>query len=137
MVSRNRAKRLFVWYANGLDGEYVDYAFAAAVDLTSVEFSVHNHNHIVKFYSLEPDGSEILVGEVSIVEDTSTGALNYQRKTVEFRGVTLSTLRIRFDDKIGVHMDAGNVMLICELHPYGTVAGAGKSAAVRTRVIIE
>lgn len=126
-----------MWYANGLDGEYVDYAFAAAVDLTSVEFSVHNHNHIVKFYSLEPDGSEILVGEVAIVEDTSAGALNYQRKTVEFRGVTLSTLRIRFDDKIGVHMDAGNVMLICELHPYGTVAGAGKSAAVRTRVIIE
>lgn len=126
-----------MWYANGLEGEYVDYAFATAVDLTSVEFSVHNHDHIVKFYSLETDGSEVLVGEVAIVKDSSDGALNYQRKTVEFRGVTLTTLRIRFDDKIGTHMDAGDVMLICELHPYGTVAGAGKSAAVRTRVIID
>ena len=126
-----------MWYANGLSGEYVDYAFATAVDLTSVEFSVHNHNHIVQFYSLEPDGSEVLVGEEAIIADNSANAQNYQRKTVEFRGVTLSTLRIRFNDSIGVKMDAGNVMLICELHPYGTVAGAGKSAAVRTRVIID
>ena len=126
-----------MWYANGLSGEYVDYAFATAVDLTSVEFSVHNHNHIVQFYSLEPDGSEVLVGEEAIIADSSANAQNYQRKTVEFRGVTLSTLRIRFNDSIGVKMDAGNVMLICELHPYGTVAGAGKSAAVRTRVIID
>ena len=90
-----------------------------------------------KFYSLEPDGSEVLVGEEAIIADSSANAQNYQRKTVEFRGVTLSTLRIRFNDSIGVKMDAGNVMLICELHPYGTVAGAGKSAAVRTRVIID
>lgn len=126
-----------MWYANGLAGEYVDFAFAAPVDLTSVEFSVHNHNHVVQFYSLESDGSEVLVGEEAIVADTSANAQNYQRKTTEFRGVTLSTLRIRFDDPTGVHMDAGNVMLICEMHPYGTVNGAGKSAAVRTRIIID
>ena len=59
-----------------------------------------------------------------------SGDNNYQRFMVEFRGVTLRTLRIKSDD-------ANNAFTICECHPYGTVAGAGKSAAVRTRIIID
>ena len=85
----------------------------------------------VKYHNVVDDSPEtaVLVGLITPNQD--------ERKTTEFRGVTLSTLRIRFDDPTGVHMDAGNVMLICEMHPYGTVNGAGKSAAVRTRIIID
>ena len=126
------------WMAGSLDhdSEYAEFDFGCALDLTAVDISVHNHNQTVEFYSVE-GGEEILVGEVAFEKDTSANAPDYQRRTVEFRGVTLSTLRIRVQDSIGVELWGKNIISICECHPYGTVNGAGKTAAVRTRIIID
>ena len=127
------------WLANSLDhrDEYAQFDFATAIDLTSVDISVLNHDQIVEFYSVE-GGEEILVGDWAVEKDATSGAAAYQRKMVEFRGVSLSTLRIRIQDSIGYSgWWGGPCMTICECHPYGTVNGAGKSAAVRTRIIIE
>ena len=126
------------WAAASNDhDEYVEFAFAAPVDLTKVEFSVPNHDHVVQFYSVEGD-EEILVGEVSVEQNTASGAPNYQRFNTEFRGTTLSKLRVRTVDPTGF-TDTWNIptMAIGEIYPYGTVNGAGKSAAVRTRIIID
>lgn len=123
--------------SNVHNDEYIEFAFAAPVDLTWVEFSVPNHDHVVQFYSVE-DGEELLVGEVAVVQNTASDAPNYQRFKTEFRGTTLSTLRVRTDDPIGF-TETWNIktMAFGEIYPYGTVNGAGKSAAVRTRIIID
>lgn len=128
------------WAASSKDHSsvYIDYEFGTPIDLTAVDMSVHNHDHAVEFYSLDGD-EETLVGSVAIEKNTSANALEYQRIKVDFRGVSLSTLRVRFLDSVGMNVgDWGNNVITCsELHPYGTVVGAGKSAAVRTRVIID
>ena len=126
------------WMAGSLDHdtEYAQFAFANTIDLTAVDISVHNHDQVVEFYSVEGE-EEILVGELAVEKDTAANAPEYQRKQVEFRGVSLSTLRVRIRDSIGITLWGKQIISICECHPYGTVAGAGKSAAVRTRVIIE
>jgi hypothetical protein len=118
------------------DAEYAQFAFKNTIDLTAVDISVHNHDQVVEFYSVE-GGEEVLVGEVAFEKDTAANAPDYQRKRVELRGVSLSTLRVRVQDSVGVELWGKKIISICECHPYGTVAGAGKSAAVRTRVIIE
>ena len=120
------------WYAASKSvDEYAQFDFATAIDLTAVDISVPNRTQTLQFYSVEA-GEEVLVGEYAVEYDSSlpSGDNNYQRFMVEFRGVTLRTLRIKSDD-------ANNAFTICECHPYGTVAGAGKSAAVRTRIIID
>lgn len=126
------------WMAGSLshDAEYAQFAFKNTIDLTAVDISVHNHDQVVEFYSVE-GGEEVLVGEVAFEKDTAANAPDYQRKRVELRGISLSTLRIRVQDSIGVELWGKQIISIGELHPYGTVAGAGKSAAVRTRVIID
>ena len=122
--------------SNSHGDEYVEFAFAAPVDLTKVEFSVPNHNHVVEFYSVEGD-EEILVGEVAVEQNTASDAPNYQKFETEFRGTTLSTLRIRTTDTVGFELWGAKTMAFGEIHPYCTVNGAGKSAAVRTRIIID
>ena len=117
--------------------EFVEFAFHNEIDLTKVKFSVPNHDHIVEFYSVE-DGEETLIDQVAVVEDKSDGAPDYQVIEEELRDVSLSTLRIRTVDKLG-HNAGGfglYVMAFSEIHPYGTVKGAGKTL-VRTRIIIE
>ena len=117
------------WYANTKsDDEYVQFDFAAPTDLTSVDISVANHAQTLRFYALE-GVTETLVGETAVTADGTNN--EYQRMTIEFRGVTLSSLRIKKAD------DPNNKLTISEVHPYGTVAGAGKAAAVRTRIIID
>ena len=127
------------WFANSKStAEYVQYAFGAMIDLTAVDISVPNRTHVLQFYSVEPDGSETLVAEHAVEKDTSIpdkvgnddNPNAYQHFTVEFRGLTLKTLRIKSNE-------TDVALKICECHPWGTVAGAGKSAAVRTRVIID
>ena len=122
--------------SNDHSDEYVEFAFGCPIDLTKVEFSVPNHNHVVEFYSVEGD-EEVLVGEVAVEQDTASDAPNYQRFNTEFRGVTLSTLRIRTTDSVGFELWGAKTMAFGEIHPYGTVNGAGKTAAVRTRIIID
>ena len=127
------------WFANSSSAaEYAQYDFGVTIDLTSVDISVPNRTHILEFYSVEPDGSETLFAEHAVEKDASipdkVGSDDnpnaYQRFTIEFRGVTLKTLRVKSNE-------TNAALKICELHPYGTVAGAGKSAAVRTRIIID
>jgi hypothetical protein len=127
------------WFANSKStAEYVQYAFGTMIDLTAVDISVPNRTHTLQFYSVEPDGTETLVAEHAVEKDTSipdkVGSDDnpnaYQHFTIEFRGLTLKTLRVKSNE-------TDVALKICELHPYGTVAGAGKSAAVRTRVIID
>lgn len=126
------------WAAASCDhnDEYIEFSFAAPVDLAKVEFSVPNHDHVVQFYSVEGD-EEILVGEVSVEQNAASGAPNYQRFNTEFRGTTLSKLRVRTVDSVGFELWGEKTMAFGEMHPYGTVNGAGKSAAVRTRIIID
>ena len=128
------------WAASSKDHDtvYIDYEFGTAIDLTAVDISVHNHDQIVEFYSLVGE-EEILIGSQGVEKDSSTDAPEYQRLTVDFRGVTLSTLRVRFLDSIGMNVGGWNnyVITCSECHPYGTVEGAGKTAAVRTRIIID
>ena len=118
------------WYAaTASASEYVQFAFNTAIDLAWIELSTPNRESAYKlqFYSVEGD-AETLVGEHAVEHDSASG--DYQRLTIEFRGVSLSTLRIKSDD-------ASHKLEFGELHPYGTVNGAGKSAAVRTRIIID
>ncbi len=119
------------WYANTKStSEYVQFDFANAVDLTGVEISVPNRTHTLEFYSVS-GGEEELVGERLVEYDSSlTGDNPNQKFTVEFRGVTLQALRIKSND-------SNNALAVYEVHPWITVAGAGKSAAVRTRIIID
>ncbi|MBR1921462.1 MAG: hypothetical protein IJ829_05605 [Kiritimatiellae bacterium] len=119
------------------DAEYIDFEFGAEIDLTAVDFSVPNHDHIVEFYSVDGGGVETLIGQVAVEKNTETDAPNYQRFKPEFRGVSLSKLRIRTVDAVGFELWGAKVMAFGECHPYGTVKGAGKSAAVRTRIIID
>ena len=116
------------WYANTKSvSEYVQFEFGTAIDLTSVEISVPNQTQALRFYSVA-DGAEELVMEYPV--ERSSGAGEYQRLDIEFRGVTLRTLRIKSDD-------ANNALTVCEVHPHGTVNGAGRTAAVRTRILID
>ena len=118
------------WYAaTASASEYVQFAFNTAIDLTWIELSTPNRESAYKlqFYSVEGD-AETLVGEHSVEYDSASG--DYRQLTIEFRGVSLSALRIRSDD-------ASHKLEFGEIHPYGTVNGAGKSAAVRTRIIID
>ena len=125
------------WMANSRDhDEYAQFAFGSVIDLTGVEMSVPNHDHVVQFYSVEGD-EEVLVGDRIVQQDTSSGAPDYQRIFVELRGVSLSTLRIRVEDSTGIELWGSRIIAIYEAHPYGTVNGAGKTAAVRTRIIID
>lgn len=118
------------WYANtSAVSEYVQFTFNTAIDLAWIELSTLNRatSYKLQFYSVEGD-VETLVGEQAVEYDSESGA--YQRLTIEFRGVSLSTLRIKSND-------SSNKLEFGEIHPYGTVNGAGKSAAVRTRIIID
>ena len=119
------------WYANSKStSEYVQFAFGNTIDLTSVDISVPNRAQTLQFYSVSGDMEE-LIGERLVEYDASlTGSNPNQRFAVEFRGISLQTLRIRSDD-------ANNALGIYEVHPWGTVNGAGKSAAVRTRIIVD
>lgn len=120
------------WFANSKSvDEYVQFDFGIAIDLTSIEISVPNKTHTLSFYAVD-NGVESLIGEHAVEFDSSipSGNNNYQRFTVNFFGVSLKTLRIKSDD-------SKEALRICEVHPYGTVKGAGKVATVRTRVIID
>ena len=118
------------WYAATVAvSEYVQFAFNTTIDLAWIELSTPNResSYKLEFYSVEGD-AETLVGEQDVEFDSESG--DYQRLTIEFRGVSLSTLRIKSND-------TSHKLEFGEIRPYGTVNGAGKSAAVRTRIIID
>jgi hypothetical protein len=121
------------WFTASInhDQEWVDYEFGTAIDLTMIDISVPNHDQTVEFYSVNGE-TETKIGEWVVSKNTADGAPGYQRNQVYFygdadsTGATLSTLRIRVVDDIGIYYTAHPSICICELHPYGTVVGAGK-----------
>ena len=126
------------WFASSTSSdEYALFTFAAEIDLTAVDISGPNRSHTVQFYGIAPNGEEKLVGEWSVVKDTtipdkvgdSENSASFQRNRIEFRGVSIKALRVRSDDET-------TSFSLCELHPYGTVKGAGK-LPLRTRIIID
>ena len=117
------------WYAAGNDTDQrIDIVFCTMIDLTMVDISLPNINHITHFFSVDDaTGEETEIGSVSIVKDNSLAGDNeqYQRTQVFFFGNGETTgspvkhLRIR-------QSGANAAMRVCEVHPYGTVVGAGK-----------
>ena len=111
--------------------EWAEFDFGTEIDLTKVEFSVPNRAQTLDFYRVEGD-EETLVGSAEV----AAGSGSYRRVTVEFRGVSLQRLRIRVTDESGTSVWGRSVVQIFELHPYGTVKGAGKLDVVRTRIFL-
>ena len=121
------------WAAETLShDEWAEFDFGTEIDLTKIKFLVPNHDHSLDFYKVE-DGVETLIGTVAVA---SVSGASFQLKEVEFRGVSLDKLRIRVSDSIGVSHWGRNVVQIYELHPYGTVKGAGKLNTTRTRILL-
>ena len=112
--------------------EWVDFDFGTEVDLTKVEFSVPNRAQTLDFYKVEGE-TETLVGSAEVASVSGAAAL---RKTIAFRGVSLEKLRIRVTDETGTSIWGGRVIQIYELHPYGTVKGAGLLDVLRTRILL-
>ncbi len=112
--------------------EYVQFDFGVEIDLTKIDFSVHNHTQIVEFYKVEGD-TETKIAEVAMTEAESGSEL---RSQVFFRGVSLQTLRVRFTDSIGVPVNGTRPVGMSELHPWGTVKGAGKLDVLRSKILL-
>ena len=115
------------------DDEWADFDFGTEIDLAKIDVSVPNRAQTLEFYKVEGDEeTETLVGTAQI----AAGSGSYQRRTVEFRGVSLKKLRIRVSDSTGTSLWGRSVIQVFELHPWGTVVGAGKLDATRTRIFL-
>lgn len=112
--------------------EYVQFDFGVEIDLTEIDFAVHNHTQTVEFYKVEGD-TETKIAEVAMTKAESGSEL---RSQVLFRGVSLQTLRVRFSDSIGVPVNGTMPVGMTEIHPYGTVKGAGLLDVLRTKILL-
>lgn len=122
------------WFAGTRnESEYVQYDFDTEIDLTKIEYSAANHAQTLKFYTWDGENEEPLV-EVPIADDGS--GLGYQRGTLSFRGVSAKGIRLHIADSIGVQYGGGRFVSLSELHPWGTVKGAGLLDVLRTRILL-
>ena len=112
--------------------EYVQFDFGVEIDLTKIDFAVHNHTQTVEFYKVEGD-TETKIAEVAMTKAESGSEL---RSQVFFRGVSLQTLRVRFTDSIGVPVNGTMPVGMSEIHPYGTVKGAGLLDVLRSKILL-
>ena len=120
------------WHAvSRSHNEYVQIEFGTTVDLTKIEFAVANHNQTVEFWNCD-GAEEVKMGEVAVKTDSSVGEFIAQRKTIYFTGDDQTTgqavkkLRVRFTDTEGLGVNGTRPVSMGEIHPYGTVVGAGK-----------
>ena len=74
------------------------------------------------------------LAEVAVVKDGS--GREYQRGSIEFRGVVAKGIRLHIVDPTGEGYNGARPVAFSELHPYGTVVGAGKLDVVRTRILL-
>ena len=111
-----------------MSDSHVDYHFGAPVDLTSVEISVHNHNQTLQFYDVDDTtGEERLLAEQVVYEDTEEEAPGYQRMRVYAFAGACTHLRLRTVNDDGYSLWGYRAcMLVIEMRPYGTIAGANK-----------
>lgn len=115
------------------EAEWVEYDFGTEIDLAKIEWSVANHAQTLKFYKWDGENEEPLV-EIPVVGDGSNR--EYQRGSMEFRGVSLKGIRLHIADSIGVQYGGSRFVSLSELHPWGTVVGAGKLDVLRTRIFL-
>lgn len=122
------------WFAaTRSESEYVQYDFGTEIDLTKLEWSAPNRTVTLKFYLWDGETEEPLV-EIPVVSDGS--GREYQRGSMEFRGVVAKGIRLHIVDTRGVGYNGISPVGLSELHPWGTVVGAGKLDASRTRVFL-
>ena len=115
------------------ESEYVQYDFGTEIDLTKIEYSSANRNQTLKFYKWDGE-NEVPLAEVAVVKDGS--GREYQRGSIEFRGVVAKGIRLHIVDPTGEGYNGARPVAFSELHPYGTVVGAGKLDVVRTRILL-
>lgn len=115
------------------EAEWVEYDFGTEIDLAKIEWSVANHAQTLKFYKWDGENEEPLV-EIPVIGDGSSR--EYQRGSMEFRGVSLKGIRLHIADSIGVQYGGSRFVSLSELHPWGTVVGAGKLDVLRTRILL-
>ena len=120
------------WHAASRShNEFVQIDFGTTIDLTKIEFAVANHNQTVEFWNCD-GAEEVKMGEVAVKTDSSVGEFIAQRKTIYFTGDDQTTgqavkkLRVRFTDTEGLGVNGTRPVSMGEIHPYGTVVGAGK-----------
>ena len=111
--------------------EFASLEFGVPVELTKIDLVVRNHDQVLEFYN--DDGTtEKFLKEVSIPRDDTIES-DYHAKTVFFwsddeNGSTVKKLVVRFRDGIGLFIPGWGYpagVTLHELHPYGTVVGAG------------
>ena len=114
------------------EAEYIQYDFGTEIDLTKIEWSAPNQALTLKFYKWDGENEEPLV-EIPVVK---TGSAGYQRGSMEFRGVVAKGIRLHIADRQGIGYNGISPVGLSELHPWGTVVGAGKLDATRTRIFL-
>ena len=115
--------------------EWVQFDFGDEIELTAIDFVIHDHTQTVEFYKVE-EGIEDLIGEVAWTGTGATDDSASKRLNIDFRCVTLRTLRVRVSDSIGLAVNGSRPIGLGEIHPYGTVKGAGKLDVRRSRIIL-
>ncbi len=139
---------LGVWASmGGMDNQYADFVFATEIDLTDVDFSVRNVDHLLLFYSVDDTtGEETLIGEYPVVRDEELVEVRdgtdvvceWQRQSIHFYETPVKHLRIRRTDEASAFSLWGSspCFVIVECHPWGTVKGAGELRYRRETVLI-
>ncbi len=145
------------WTSTSRNGQYADFEFGTTLDLTTVEFSVYNHAYDFELCSIDDNaGTETAFCSFSIAKDEtdsdgksetletvnpSTGkqseveiwkkvdvANDYQRIRVPFVETPVRHLRIRIMDGQPIDLWGCTGIRVIEIHPWGTVCGAGDYA---------
>lgn len=122
------------WMASSLsESEFIQYDFATEIDLTKIEWSAPNHALTLKFYLWDGETEEPLA-EVPIAQDDS--GLGYRRGSLLLRGISAKGIRLHIEDRTGELYGNTRCIAFSELHPHGTVKGAGLLDVVRTRILL-
>ena len=115
------------------ESEWVEYDFGTEIDLTKIEWSVANHAQTLKFYKWDGETEEPLV-EIPVTKDSTDNG--YQRGSIEFRGISVKGIRLHIADSIGIQYGGSRFVSVSELHPWGTVIGAGKLDVLRSKILL-
>lgn len=133
------------WLSNGKGhDQWIQYSFGTTIELTKIEYSVLNQDQTVDFYKFDSKtGEETLLKSIVIVKDETEGAPGFQRKNILFSDesqiapILVDAIRMRIGDVldpetgevmkeyIGVQYGSPYNTAVCEVHPWGTIAGAG------------
>ena len=124
------------WYSKTLNKDahpYVDYEFGTEIDLCWVDISLPNENHQAVFYSVDEEtGEETEIARLQVETDPEIDGSNGIVEKVRFDETPVSRLRIRQFNGDGTVRQ----MKISEIHPYGTVRGAGDVKVEKTTLFL-